>query len=154
MLGQHRADVGVVVLHADRRHAQARGGGERDAGGVEVRMQVVGDGAHWPCGSREQGLHRRFDVGAGVRVVEVAEVGAEGPAVRVEQAGRVLEPGAEGEDGQGVRMLAAGRKVHLCARDLRVVSRRVSSQASHWSSPSPLVAEVWITCRRGFTRSA
>ena len=118
VLGQHRADVGVVVLHADRRHAQARGGGERDAGGVEVRMQVVGDGAHWPRGSREQGLHRRLDAGAGVRAVEVPEVGAEGPAVRVEQAGRVLEPGAEGEDGAlGVGLgsrIAAGNGTRAC----------------------------------------
>ena len=99
MLGKDGTDVGVVVLHADRGHAQARGGGQRDAGGVEVRMQVVGDGAHGSSRLREQGVHRRLDAGAGVRVVEVAEVGTEAPAVCFQQAGRVLEPGAEGEDG-------------------------------------------------------
>ena len=86
MLGEHRADVGVVVLHADRRHAQARGERAGDAGGVEVGVEVVGDRARRSGREREQGLGGRLDLAARIGVVEVAEVGAKPRAAVLEQA--------------------------------------------------------------------
>ena len=188
VLGEHRADVGVVVLHADRRHVQARGERAGDAGGVEVGVEVVGDRAHG-CGRlREQGQRGRLHRAAGVGVVEVAEVGAELRAAVREQACGVLEPSAEGEDGQGVGEAACGDRgqrereagrggggvggkgtrprfhagdrsagAHACAsaaRRARAAASPASIQAIHSSRPSPVVAEVRSTRRRGFTRSA
>ena len=102
VLGKHRGDVGVVVLHADRRHPQPRRERGGDVGGVEVRVEVVGNGAHAAIRLREQRFGSRLDAAAGVGVVEVAQIGAEPRAIAFQQAGRVLEPGAERKDGQGV----------------------------------------------------
>lgn len=57
MLGHHRRDVGVVVLDADRGNPQLRGQRHRQAGAVEIGVQVVRDRSHRPAGSAQQRLH-------------------------------------------------------------------------------------------------
>ena len=108
VLGQHGADVRVVVLDGDRRHVPRRGEPRGEVRAVEVGVQVVRDGPRRHLQRGHQVLDREVERRAGRRVVEVADVLREEGLVAAGHAGRVLEPAAGGDDRRRGRARGAG----------------------------------------------
>ena len=74
VLGAHRRDMGVVVLHCDRWQAVARGKGQRGTGAVVIGVQVVRNDVGRDFKQAEHALHRLIQKITGRGVVEVADV--------------------------------------------------------------------------------
>ena len=74
MLSEHRRDMGVVVLHADQRQlARSRELG-REARGMEIRVQVVGDDGRLDFENAEQMSDSLFEETAAGGIIEIADV--------------------------------------------------------------------------------
>jgi hypothetical protein len=125
MLGEHRRDMGVVVLDGIGRQAQR----ERFAGGEKVRVQIVGDRDRFHLEGPGEVLQRLLEEGEGRAVVEVAEVLGDEGLVAPGEAEGVLERGPQG---QHLRHLAA--ELHRLGHP---AARAANERGAPFAPPGP-----------------
>jgi hypothetical protein len=101
MFGQHRRDMGVVVLHGNGADPLFVRQPQGQVGAEEVRVQVVGHGVDASAFLRQQCAHGLLQCLAGCGVGQVAMLrGPQRPERRlcVEQTGGVFQERAAGQD--------------------------------------------------------
>jgi hypothetical protein len=148
--GLHHAQVRMVVLHRQRRHAQPLRPAERGARARKVGVQVVGHGGDGAVRTVDQRRQRRLQRHAGVGRSQVAVQRRPPRRAAIEQQRAVFQEGAAGQHPRRCGLRQGLRLQHGHAG----ASAPASSQSSQASSPMPVLADSSSTSMPGLTRWA
>jgi hypothetical protein len=85
------------MLHTDQRHLKLHSQCGGISAGMEIRVQVVGDGMRFYTEPIKQGLRGTFVRLAGIRIVKIPYAVADVGLMPCSDAKRILEPGADGQ---------------------------------------------------------